>query len=126
MQSGAFSVPGICGGILVAWVINIILKMLIFHLTNNTTSYGLSSVSLVVGLLCGILLPLVANIVPIKAALGKNLRTSLDLTHRADQSNVGIKVEKMEKYGMSMNQVIVSSMLVFFGFVFYYVVPMSY
>jgi len=43
----------------------------------------LSSVSLWAGCVFGFIMPLVAIMLPIKQALGKNLRSSLDLNHRS-------------------------------------------
>ena len=50
----------------------------------------------------GTLIPLFANIYPIKTALGKNLRESLDLNKRPTNS-IGVKVQKLEDVGMSLN-----------------------
>jgi hypothetical protein len=43
----------------------------------------MSSGALALGITLGITLPLIANIMPIKRALSKNLRESLDLYHRS-------------------------------------------
>ena len=66
-----------------------------------------------------------ANYFPIKAALGKNLRTSLDLNRRSLEE-VGVKMQKLADVGMSVNQFIVAIMLVIIGFSTYYVIPMAF
>jgi len=54
--------------------------------------------------------------------LGKNLRNSLDLNRRS-KDEVGIRVERLEDVGISINQLFVSLILIFVGFSCYYVVP---
>ena len=62
----------------------------------------MTTISILVGIMMGTLIPLFANIYPIKTALGKNLRESLDLNKRPTNS-VGVKVQKLEDVGMSLN-----------------------
>ena len=62
----------------------------------------MTAISILVGIMMGTLIPLFANIYPIKTALGKNLRESLDLNKRPTNS-VGVKVQKLEDVGMSLN-----------------------
>ena len=56
--------------------------------------------------------------------MGKNLRNSLDLSRR-NKEEIGIKVEKLEDVGISINQLIVSLVLIIVGFSCYYLVPYS-
>ena len=85
----------------------------------------MTAISILVGIMMGTLIPLFANIYPIKTALGKNLRESLDLNKRPTNS-VGVKVQKLEDVGMSLNQTIIAFLLVFIGIGTYYVIPMSF
>ena len=62
----------------------------------------MTAISILVGIMMGTLIPLFANIYPIKTALGKNLRESLDLNKRPTNS-IGVKVQKLEDVGMSLN-----------------------
>ena len=62
----------------------------------------MTTISILVGIMMGPLIPLFANIYPIKTALGKNLRESLDLNKRPTNS-VGVKVQKLEDVGVSLN-----------------------
>lgn len=67
-------------------------------------------------------MPLVSNYFPIQAAMGQNLRNSLDLNRR-NKEEIGIKVEKLADMGISANQLIVSIVLICVGFSTYYLVP---
>lgn len=56
--------------------------------------------------------------------MGKNLRNSLDLSRR-NKEEIGIRVEKLEDVGISINQMIVAIILIVIGFTTYYLVPYS-
>ena len=122
MKSLAFSIPGIVFGILVASVINLALRMIIFMYAANSESYNLTKVSMIIGAVFGLTMPMISNYFPIQSAMGKNLRNSLDLNRRSNDE-VGIKVEKLEDAGISVNQLIISLILIVVGFSCYYLVP---
>jgi hypothetical protein len=88
-------------------------------------TYALSGLSITIGVLFGTLMPLFANYYPIKAALGKNLRDSLDLSKRT-KDKFGVTIQKLEDVGMSFNQFIAAFLLVSIGFVTYYIIPLAF
>lgn len=90
------------GGLLVAYFMNIIVRYLIFVYAQNSTDYALSDSSIILGTLVGILLPIFANIIPIQRALGKNLRTSLDIYHRSI-NELTVSIKRLEEMGLSVN-----------------------
>lgn len=65
IQAFFFSIPGLVSGLAVAAVLNLGMREVLYTLTNNTSTYGLSSGSLWIGISIGILLPLFSNVVPI-------------------------------------------------------------
>lgn len=73
----------------------------------------------------GLILPFISNIIPIQKALSKNLRVSLDLYHRSVNELV-VSIKRLEEIGLSVNQLIVSIMLVLMGILTYYIAPMSF
>ena len=83
IQAMTFAIPGLISGIIVAAVMNLGMRHVLYNLTNNTSTYTLSSTSVVIGFCIGFFLPLISNIIPIQKALGKNLRASLDPYHRS-------------------------------------------
>ena len=85
MQSLLFSIPGLTAGVVIAFALNTGLREGIFILSENYESYELTYWSIVLGVLFGLLMPQLANFLPIKAALGKNLRSSLDLNRRSKE-----------------------------------------
>ena len=102
LKSLSFSIPGLIFGVLVAFVLNIGLRMMIFIKSDNYSFYELMVASVLLGLAFGLIMPLVSNYFPSKAAMGKNLRNSLDLNRR-NKDELGIKVEKLEDMGISVN-----------------------
>jgi NADH:ubiquinone oxidoreductase subunit 3 (subunit A) len=125
MQSFFYSVPGVILGIGVAFVTNVLLRFFIYIFAGNTASFELTSASLWIGILFGLIMPLLAILLPIKQALGKNLRTSLDLNHRSNNEK-SVTVQKLEDLGLSPNQTLVGIMLVVLGFITYYCVPLTF
>ena len=65
LQSFFFSIPGLLGGILVAYFLNVLVRFIIFTFANNVADYWLSSGSLILGISLGIILPFISNILPI-------------------------------------------------------------
>jgi ABC-type antimicrobial peptide transport system permease subunit len=102
LQSISFSIPGICGGLIVASFLNFITRFFVFQYSRNSTEYDLSSGSIWLGVGMGLVMPLLANIDPIQRALSKNLRVSLDLYHRTI-NEMTVKIKKLENMGMSLN-----------------------
>ena len=90
-QSLGFSLPGLFIGVILAWILNIMLRKIIFIESQNYMSYALSTASVVIGVTFGLIMPVLANYLPIRSAMGKNLRSSLDLSKRTDDE-IGVKV----------------------------------
>ena len=67
-----------------AFIMNVGLRETIFVEAKNSMDYALTTSALVLGVSFGILMPFLANYIPIKSALDQNLRTSLDLNKRSD------------------------------------------
>ena len=124
-QSLMFSLPGLTIGIFVAWLLNIQLRKLIFISAQNYMTYELSGSAVLIGLSFGLLVPVLANYLPIRAAMGMTLRNSLDLNRRTD-GEIGVKIQKLEAVGIDTNALIVSSLLIGIGFTTYYLVPYAF
>ena len=122
VNSFFFSIPGLFTGMIVAFLLNLAIREGIFLVAKNTLSYNLTTTSIVLGVSFGFLVPLLANYLPIDAAMGKTLRNSLDLNKRKEDK-IGFKVQKLEDLGMSFNQAIISVTLTLFGFVVFYFIP---
>ena len=108
-----------------AYLINSIICESYFEKTQLVSSYQLYSTAILLGVLTGILMPLVSNIIPIKRALGKALRDSLNLFHRVS-NEVFVSVVKLEQMGMSAVGSLIGFMMVAMGLMAYYFAPMAF
>ena len=120
-----FAVPGILTSILFSFIFNLPLAFFVSENVGNDIVSGLSSYSLWLAISIGFLLPLVGIILPTRKALGTTLRDSLDLY----QSTVGetkITVQKLKSIGFSPVETTMSIIFVIFGFLVYYMIPLSF
>ena len=94
LNSFSFSIPGLFFGTIVAFIINLALREMIFLEAKSTLEYNLTATALALGISCGFLMPFLANYLPIKSAMDKTLRNSLDLNKRSEDK-IGVKIEKL-------------------------------
>ena len=74
INSFTFSIPGMIAGILVAFIMNVVLREAIFMEAWNHLDYELSALAVGIGLAFGIIVPFLANYMPIKSTMAQNLR----------------------------------------------------
>jgi hypothetical protein len=86
----------------VAYILNIIARYFVFSLAQSTTDYNMSVGAVILGVSLGLILPLISNILPIKRALSKNLRESLDMYHRS-VNELQVSIKRLEEMGFSLN-----------------------
>ena len=91
INSFYYSIPGLIFGITFASLLNVLIREMIFMEAKNTITYSLSPSACALGITLGFLMPFLSNYLPIEAAMGKNLRNSLDLNMRKDET-MGVKV----------------------------------
>jgi len=101
LQTICFIGPGLIFGLLAAFIMNTLIRFFMFKYSLTYTTYGLSQTSILLGCLLGILMPAVTNVIPIQKAMGKNLRTSLDLNHRSVNELV-VVFKRMSDFGFSL------------------------
>lgn len=65
MKSIGFSIPGIIFGVLVALILNILLRMVIFLQAQNYSNYDLAEVAIIIGVTFGLIMPMISNYFPI-------------------------------------------------------------
>lgn len=124
-QAVLFIIPGLSAGIVMAWILNVMLRHQVFTITKNYSSYNLSHNAVVIGLCLGIIIPLISNLFPIRRSLGKNLRNSLDLNHRK-VGELTIRFTNLGESGLDVNQMVLGLTLVGCGVMSYYVIPLAF
>lgn len=78
-----FAIPGLTLGLIFAYLINGMVGYFIFDTSTMITTYALHYTAIILALVLGIFIPVFSNYVPIKRALSKTLRDSLDMYHRS-------------------------------------------
>ncbi|CBZ27182.1 permease-like protein [Leishmania mexicana MHOM/GT/2001/U1103] len=126
MQTLAFTVPGTAFGVLLACAANAILERMLANFTMAPARLGnVPIAAIVIGILMGLLLPLVATYSPVKKALSSSLRDALNI-YRQVYNEAHVKAIRLEEMGLSMWQVFLGVFLVFAGFLVYYLMPLSF
>jgi ABC-type antimicrobial peptide transport system permease subunit len=120
-----FTLPGIGLGLLAAWLVWVPISLILQILTKAPSDYVLDYSAIVLGVIVGFVMPIVANIGPIRRALSRTLRDSLDVYHNV-QSETTVKMVKLKGMGLSLTQLIVSVIMIVMGFLVYYLIPYAF
>ncbi len=120
-----FTIPGIGLGLLGAWILFVPISLVFQLLTSASSDYALDWSAIVLGVVVGIVMPIVANIGPIRRALSRTLRDSLDVYHNV-QEETNVKMVKLKSMGFSPWQIIVAIVMVVMGFLVYYLIPYAF
>ncbi|KNC51045.1 uncharacterized protein AMSG_07026 [Thecamonas trahens ATCC 50062] len=125
VQALSFAIPGIIIGWAVAFVVDLIPAWLIAEFSDTDARYGINPTPLYLSLAIGLIVPLLANWVPIRRALSSTLRNALDVYHQTNSETV-VRVIKLESLGLSGWQTALAVTLVGVGFVTYYMIPYAF
>ncbi|KAJ5070664.1 hypothetical protein M0811_10734 [Anaeramoeba ignava] len=125
IQAFSFSIPAILLGLFVSFLANLGVAKLVAGFARFPVSYTYTTEPIVLSIMIGLLMPLVANILPIRKVLAKRLRDSLDIYHESF-SDVIVTMVKLAKLRISVGQTLVSLLLVVTGVVFYYGIPLTF
>ena len=120
-----FAIPGILLGLLIAYLLNMPVDASISDYAAIPHSSAFYQSPLLLAIAVGLIMPLVANIVPISRALSRTLRDSLDVYHHV-VSEVTVRVIKLADLGLNLWQTALAVLMVVIGFVTFYVVPYSF
>lgn len=125
IQSLMFSIPGIIVGLLLSTIVYIPIGGFIQNYTAIQLSKLLSGAAIGMGVGIGLFIPMLALFIPMKRALSKTLRDALDRYHTST-NDLKVTIMKLQNIGISATQAYVSLLLVVFGFLIYYVIPLSF
>ena len=125
IQASSFAFPGLIMGLFVGILLNLIAAFFIGWYTGLPVDLILHPYAFILAIALGTVLPGLSTYIPIKRALTKTLRDSLDLYHRI-VSGVKVTILKLQKLGLSPPTLVASLLLVTLGFLTYYVVPLTF
>eukprot|EP00698_Gefionella_okellyi_P021274 TRINITY_DN6854_c0_g1_i1.p1 TRINITY_DN6854_c0_g1~~TRINITY_DN6854_c0_g1_i1.p1 ORF type:complete len:1082 (+),score=291.51 TRINITY_DN6854_c0_g1_i1:95-3340(+) len=124
-QALFYAVPGILASYIAIAVFNAVLSVMFAQATSNFVDFSVDSAAMGIGLAIGMAMPLMSNIFPIRRALSKTLRDSLDMYHQS-VNDVLVQFQSLEHVGLSPAQTALAIMLAIMGFVVYYIVPYAF
>lgn len=127
-QALYFAVPGVILGMMGSFFANIIVEYIIRDVVVNADykiRVMLDTFAIIIPIAIGLAIPVIANVVPIRNALSKTLRDSLDIAHQSFNETT-VKMIRLEKLGIEPWQTGISVSLVVAGFVVYYLIPYSF
>ena len=118
-----FAIPGIVLGLVVAYLFNLSAAYYVSISIGNDIRSSLKSIWLSV--LIGLFLPIVGIILPIGKAIRTTLRDALDKYTSAVGETV-LKIERLRAIGFAPLETTMAMIFVTFGFLVYYMIPLSY
>lgn len=124
-QSMMYSIPGLFLGLIFCFIINSIISNYLYTFTQLVSSYQIVLSSVILAFTIGLVMPVISNIMPIKRALSRTLKDSLDLYHRVNDQ-LSVDVQRLENMGLSLGQSLISITLIVIGIITYYVAPMAF
>jgi len=120
----AYALPAWVIGLIVAQIGYTFLQKILMKLVSIQLSSLLSWEGCLLSSALGLLVPIVSAILPIKAALGTNLHDALDNRHSKVKA-VAISMERNTIAGVSSLTITLGCIMTIFGFVCYYLFPLS-
>ncbi|KAI9140455.1 FtsX-like permease family-domain-containing protein [Paraphysoderma sedebokerense] len=125
LQSLYFSIPAILLGLLFCFILYIPIEYVLSSFANIPMSLKLDPSAWTLGVIIGLVLPIVGMVIPIRRALTKTLRDALDVYHNVVFDTI-VHIQRLEDIGLSLNETLLSVLLVAIGFLVYYMVPLSF
>ncbi|KAA8497991.1 hypothetical protein FVE85_5576 [Porphyridium purpureum] len=117
---------GFAIGLALACVALIIVNAVFSDITSFALSVALPVSTVIFAVLVGLFVPLAANILPARRALGKSLKDALDVSKNASDNGPTVKFRRLENIGINWWLFVTGAFLLISGVVFYYVLPSSF
>lgn len=124
IQALSYSLPAWVIGLVTAQGLWVYLRKLLAASMGIDVGVMLAANAVVLATALGVLVPLLASIIPIRRALHGNLHDALD-TRRAASKAVIVTIERTHGGQLSSGLLIVGTLLTVFGFCVYYFLPMA-
>jgi ABC-type antimicrobial peptide transport system permease subunit len=125
-QTCAFVVPGIIVGIALLLSLNAIIEVaLTLYTFAPAKTARIATEAVVVPIVCAVLIPILGNAGPIRAAMSQSLRDALDV-YRNKANETTVVATRLAELGMDPMVVMLAWLLVIVGFLVYYMVPLAF
>eukprot|EP01083_Nonionella_stella_P021319 59145_1 len=123
-QSLAYSIPAWIIGLIVAQIGAVFVLKLLGSSSNIELNPLLTSTSIIIATIVGIGMSLIASILPIRAALGNTLQSSLDI-HHSKTAAVKFDINRSDGQAFAWSLFWINIVLVTLGWTVYYFFPQS-
>eukprot|EP00672_Neobodo_designis_P017589 CAMPEP_0174835642 /NCGR_PEP_ID=MMETSP1114-20130205/5510_1 /TAXON_ID=312471 /ORGANISM="Neobodo designis, Strain CCAP 1951/1" /LENGTH=1146 /DNA_ID=CAMNT_0016069595 /DNA_START=80 /DNA_END=3520 /DNA_ORIENTATION=+ len=121
-----FVLPGLATAMALIMVFNAITELaLTLYTYAPAVTYRIAIEAVVVPLLVGIIVPVVGNAGPVRAAMSQSLRDALDV-YRNKMNETTVVATKLAELGMDPFTMMMAWLLVIVGFLVYYLVPLAF
>lgn len=124
VQACSYSIPAWVFGLIISQVLAALISAKIESEIEVPVARELTGYSIFVASMLGLLIPLLAAVLPIRTALSKNLHDSLDTSH-SKTVGVAFSIERSSDKGFSSAWMACGTGLLVFGFLIYYLLPLS-
>jgi len=124
VQAASYAIPSWALGMIVSQVVCVAVVNMLSSSVEVPMTSTLTPTSIIVATVLGLLIPIVAAILPIRDALSKNLHDTLDTRH-SKTLGVSFNIERSDDGTISPTALVVGVGLVVFGFLIYYLLPLS-
>ncbi|KAI3632542.1 hypothetical protein MIR68_009648 [Amoeboaphelidium protococcarum] len=124
-QSLLFSIPAVVFGLLLCYMFYIPIAYYLSLSVGVFINLNFAPSAIALGLICGLLLPIIGTVVPIRRSLSQTVRNALDMYHNSAQDST-LNIKRLEEIGLSLNQTAIAIFLVVAGFIVYYLIPLSF
>lgn len=125
LESSVFSLMGIVVGLVLGYGGIVLVNFLVASLAALPMQFIPDWKAIVIPVALGVVIPLVANIVPIRRVLSNTLRDALDLYH-SSTNEVTLSIKRIESIGVNPTVLVLSVLMVVGSVVTYYVIPSSF
>ncbi|KAI9168390.1 hypothetical protein H9P43_007762 [Blastocladiella emersonii ATCC 22665] len=125
IQSLYYSIPGIVLGLIVCLVFYVPVEYILSTFASVPIALGLDTTAWSLGLVLGLVLPVLGMLVPIRRALSQTLRDALDVYHNVVFDSV-VTISRLRDVGINLGETVVALLFVVIGFLVYYVIPLSF
>jgi hypothetical protein len=125
LQGIIFSVAGWTIGVVTAFIASSVVRYYFFANLRIKVGIVMSLIAWISTIFFGFFTPILTNFFSIRKSLSKNLKDSLDL-YRRSANEMTIAFVKLAKLGISTTSFLLAIELALYGFLFYYVAPLSF
>ena len=124
VQALLYGFPAVVVGLFIAQCMTSLLALVFYFLTALTVNPILRLQSVLLASALGLGIPVVASIVPIKAALRQNVHDALDTLH-SKTVLVAVSIQRSSTYAFPSTQFIIGLVMMTFGLLIYYLFPLA-